>query len=394
MASATGNTTPEYGIPGPSSQVDDDFTAQYMAPVGVLAPPIPNLVQFDQKKAPAFFNDPRRDPISIREWIKRIENMKTAQGWDEAQTYSNALGSLFGPAAQIMETQCDRRLNPDFAETWAWLKKALKKNFDTCATSRAYVDLIFAIRPQTSIDADLNASASKIYNDFKTIREVIPDTVVAAPGVGGYTQAQAQQLVDEEKLRVVDAFAYAFIVNTLPSEVRTKVLESKPETIAAALEQIMEIRQRMKDEKRPVHNTQANHGPKLNVASPENLETSMEDRICNMVMQRMGNFRPQNNSQGKKNNGKKKSGGGGQNSNSANNLPKKCNYCQKKGHGTIDCFKRKEDKAPCYNAKGEAFYPEGESPNKINEQTNPRGHIAVSTPDTQVPKGSDFHNWV
>ena len=345
--------------------MDDLFTAQYLAPVAT-AQPIPNLVQFDQKKAPAFFNDPRRDPISIREWIKRIDHMKTAQGWDEAQTYSNAKNSLFGAAAHIMDTQCDARLNEDFTETWAWLKKALKKNFDNCATSRAYVDLIFAIKPQTTLEVDLSATSSKMYNDFKTIREIIPDTVVGpAPGVGGYTQAQAQKLVDDEKLRVVDAFAYAFIVNMLPSEMRTKILDKKPESIAQALEHIHETQQRLKDEKRPV-TASGLPGPKLNaVQNLEKPDDSME-RLCNMVMQRMGNFKNNNNQNNRKNNNNKKKSGGNQNPNS-NNLPKKCNYCQKKGHGTIECFKRKEDKAPCYNAKGEAFYPEGESASKVNE---------------------------
>ena len=129
-----GGSTPEYGQPGSSKSPTNDpyaappapYAAQMMAPV-MQAPVLPSFVQFDQKKIPAFFNDPRRDPAPITEWIRRIENMKTSLGWTEAQTYSNAKNALFGSAAHVIETRCDARVNEGFEETWAWLKKTLKK---------------------------------------------------------------------------------------------------------------------------------------------------------------------------------------------------------------------------------------------------------------------------
>ena len=154
-----------------------------MNPVG-QGPMGPGIVQFDQKKCPPYFGDPRRDPAPINDWIKRIDNMKTAMGWDEGQTFSNAKNALFGPAADIMDTQCDINVNADYAETWAWLRKALKIAFDPCATSRSYVDLMFAMKPHTSIAADLDHSSAKIYKDFKQIREAITNTVVAQPAGG------------------------------------------------------------------------------------------------------------------------------------------------------------------------------------------------------------------
>ena len=141
----------------------------------------PSIVQFDQKKCPTYFGDPRRDPASINDWIKRIDNMKTAMAWNEGQTFSNAKNALFGPAADIMDAQCDPDVTEGFEETWAWLKKALKKAFDPCATSRSYVDLMFAMKPHTSIAADLDHSTAKIYKDFKQIRDAITNTVVVQP---------------------------------------------------------------------------------------------------------------------------------------------------------------------------------------------------------------------
>ena len=381
--------------PGTSKgQPPMDPYAQTMAPV-MPAPQIPSFVQFDQKKIPAYFNDPRRDPAPITEWIRRIENMKTSLGWTEQQTYSNAKNALFGSAASVMQTRCDVRLNADFEATWAWLKKALKEEFDECASSRAYVDLMFAMRPMKSVYEDLLGLTAEIYEDFKRIREAISDTVVPAPPGVGYDQAAAQQLVDNEKMRVVDAFAFAFIVNLLPADVRSKVLEQKPETIKETFTTIKETRRRMIDERRPISAlATSTGGPRLNLAGPQ--EDPMES-ILNAVQKRFSLGRPQQggpNGGGPNSNKKKKKGGNNSNNGNQSNAPKKCNYCHKTGHSTLDCFKRKEDKAPCYNVKGEAFYPEGEQP-KINQSSDlEETHPGKPKEERGPTKGSDFHEWV
>ena len=78
---------------------------------------------------------------------------------------------------------------------------------------------------------------------------------------------------------------------------------------------------------------------------------------------------------------------GGQNAQQGNQ-PKHCQYCQKKGHGQVECFKRKNDKAPCYNVKGEPFYPQGEEAGaKVNAP------IQGAKP-AEVSQGSDFRGWV
>jgi hypothetical protein len=262
-----------------------------MAPV-MQAPAMPSFVQFDQKKIPAFFNDPRRDPAPITDWIRRIDNMKTSLGWTEAQTYSNAKNALFGSAADVMETRCDVRVNEGFQETWAWFKKALKKEFDDCASSRAYVDLMFAIKPQTTLQSDIKGATARIYSDFKRIREAISDTVVPAPAGVGYNQAEAQALVDAEKMRVVDAFAYAFMVNFLPSELRTKVLEQKPETIADTFLAISESHKRLLDEKRPLAaNPTLALGNRMNAVDDSNADPM--EAILSAVQKRFGFQRPQ-----------------------------------------------------------------------------------------------------
>lgn len=60
---------------------------------------------------------------------------------------------------------------------------------------------------QRSITADLNALLARIYNDFKRIRKAIPEKVIPAAPVAGYTQAEVQKIVDDEKMRIANAFA-------------------------------------------------------------------------------------------------------------------------------------------------------------------------------------------
>ena len=367
----------------PTSPVDKENPVPGGSAGPVLAPVAPalgpGLIQFDQKKAPAFFADVNKDPISIHEWIQRIEHMKTSLGWTNAQTYHNAKNSLFGAAADIITTRV--RVADDHEEHWDWLKKTLKTEFGQCTSSRSYVDLMFSMKPETNIRSDLNQFASKIHANFYQIEEAIPNPECNMnPAGGAYTPQETLNLLVAEKKRVVNQFAYAFIVNLLPPEVRTKVLEQKPNNISETLDKIRETRRMLIDEKRPLSTT----GSHVHALNPEyenllNEVAKMKTQLENATQNR------NNQGQGRRNNQKKNNGSG---------TPKKCVYCNKNGHGMIDCFKRKNDKAPCYNAKGEAFYPEGEKP-----QANVQEDNAVYTPEANEPrpagqKGPGFQSWV
>jgi hypothetical protein len=50
----------------------------------------------------------------------------------------------------------------------------------------------------------------------------------------------------------VDVFAYAFMVNHLPAELRTKVLEQEPKTIANVFRITADTRKQLKDKERPL----------------------------------------------------------------------------------------------------------------------------------------------
>lgn len=115
---------------------------------------------------------------------------------------------------------------------------------------------MFSVKSQTNVVANIKGIAAQIYLDFKRIWEAIFDTVVPVPPAEatGFTQAETQKYVNDEKMRVIDAFTYAFMVNLLPAEMRTtgKVLEQKPENIANTSAAISEMQKRILDEKCPL----------------------------------------------------------------------------------------------------------------------------------------------
>ena len=65
---------------------------------------------------------------------------------------------------------------------------------------------------------------------------------------------------------------------------------------------------------------------------------------------------------------------------------KKCLYCQKTGHGQLNCYARMNDKALCYDAKGDPYYPKSDADYKGPGTSKP------AAPVTSCNQG--FPHWV
>jgi len=394
----------EYGIPGPSGPPGipaglHEATAHLLPVAGGHVQQ--TIVQFDQKKTPTFYGHKDQDALTISQWIQRIDGMRQSLGWNDAVTYQNARAALFSRAATYVNNQANTRIDPEFATTWAWLQKCLKKRYGDCTSSREYVDIIFNLKPAPGLHYDLAYHADQIYENFDKIREAIPITPNPDVPAAGFTPENVGALIQAERNRIIDAFAYAFIVNLQPPQVRTKVLEKQPTTIAEAFDAIVFSHKSLLDEKRPVLPGGTLPTP-VPIAVPSGTpravqlmgDRPLDGELAPATVQAINaliNKQLAGNQNGgfsgggrrRRNNNNK----GGQN-NQQGNLPKHCQYCQKKGHGQVECFKRKNDKAPCYNVKGEPFYPQGEEAGaKVNAP------IQNAKP-AEVSQGSDFRDWV
>jgi hypothetical protein len=387
-SSSSDSDLAEYGVINPHLP-GGSGTGAIAAPVAPVVH-MPPIVQFDQKKVPTFWFEEGKDGLSIAEWIKRVDGMRIAMAWTDAATYHNAKNALFGAAATIMNTQCNKTVNADFAETWTWLKKRLRKQFGDCTSSREYVDIIFRMKPQTDLKVNPVVTASHIYGEFDKIKDAIPDNAfdVAADAGAPVARDEVKRLLDEEKVRICDAFAFAFMVNLLPGPVRTKVLDKDPQTIAETVDHIKDAYRSVIDEKRPLGMPAALQANITELSNVNGDMSRMELMITNMMNNRFKQYESKNNFQKKKKNqgnqNKQNNAGG-----NTQTVVKQCTYCQKKGHGQVGCWKRKADKAPCINGNGEPYYP------KEDEAKTNVGATPPPQPTTgQSQGGSDFPGWV
>ena len=112
----------------------------------------------------------------------------------------------------------------------------------------------------------------------------------------------------------------------------------------------------------------------------------MDDRIINSVdwYLKKKNLNPANRNQGRyqANNGNSRL------SNSNQKPKKKCNFCQKIGHCMDACIARQKDNAPCYNSKGEHYFP------ITDNQDTTRVPVPNKPVTPVISSGQDFPHWV
>ena len=83
-------------------------TAHLLAPVAG-AQVQQTIVQYDQKKTPAFHRHRDHDAPTVAEWTRRIEGMRQSLGWTNAVTFQNARAALFSCAASHVNVQANTR---------------------------------------------------------------------------------------------------------------------------------------------------------------------------------------------------------------------------------------------------------------------------------------------
>jgi hypothetical protein len=75
------------------------------------------------------------------------------------------------------------------------------------------------MKPQTDLKVNAVVTTSHIYGEFDKIKQAIPDDSFNAAAGGPVPRAEVKELLAQEKIRVCDAFAFAFMVNLLPASV-------------------------------------------------------------------------------------------------------------------------------------------------------------------------------
>ena len=366
----------ESPVPSGSAQTSN-IVAQLLSQIGPV-------MQIDQM-VPAFYGEKDKDALTVVGWCIRIDAMKTSLSWNDEQTFYNATLGLLGIAQRVV-AYWDILDKTNYARTWTYLKKAMIEHWG----ARSYMDAVFSIRKMTDPFDDLDAYTSEVMEAFWIVRETLPrtDAPMIVANRGNYTDAQVNTMLNTAYDNVIDQFCMAFFVNYLHPDLRSKVMEKNFATIKDCITVAAECQRFLRNKNRPVGAPPKTRG----LAADKDLQNPQRDDAVINKAQR--HFNKSNNPGGpnKSNKGKGKSSQSSNNQ-SGNPLPrKKCNYCGKFGHGAIDCYSRKNDNAPCYNGKGEPYFPKGETFGGQQGSTH-SGSFKLAAPlPTAKPK--DFPQWV
>jgi hypothetical protein len=273
--------------------------------------------------------------------------MKTAFAWTEQATYENARAALFGYASTVMLTHCKKSVNNDFTNTWTWLKKKMLAIFGNVNDIRSMIDILQGIKPKTNIHENMLNFVCEIDQEFDKISTVLDKPEVPVPAAGHYTREETQQYCEDTAARIVEQFNMGFMVIMLPPTLRTKVIEKNPRSVTETLRHVQECQKLILDEKRPTGIA----GPTPSVHQVDELPDDQLEHLIQVLQKRRG----QPASRGSRGNNR-----GSRGNNRSSNIDRsalKCSHCHRTGHGVVECWNRIENELPCYNQKGEAYYP-------------------------------------
>ena len=132
----------------------------------VVANPANPVIQIDQKKVAVFYGETDKDSLTVLNWCKRMDGLKTAFNWSDEATFCNATAALFGNAARIVTSW--KVLDPvDYRETWTYLRKAMLNHWGEVKDSRSFIDALFALRPRLN---DLDSLDSNVGDIMKPLK--------------------------------------------------------------------------------------------------------------------------------------------------------------------------------------------------------------------------------
>jgi len=216
---------------------------------------------------------------------------------------------------------------------------------------------------------------------------------------GNHDAATVRNYCLQAQKRTMEQMTMAFMINLLPAVLRTKLLEKEPDTIGEVFKTFEQIQEHYLNESRPVAQTSK---PLIHMLENEEY---MEDPELIAAVQ---NFQRKKWGQGpqaaQNNNNRSQKKSGKQNKSDSNKADKKCNHCNKMGHGVVECFKRIREGAPCFNTKGDPFYPASDKTSPHAPKVNTNSSVnpvapAKDQPSTNTGKEGglekkDFPAWV
>lgn len=289
-------------------------------------------------KIPLFYNQKDKDSMPAREWLDRVQQAAIVQGWTDQQTVMAASNSLRGPAADWCFVEIKTHPNPTF--TYFQERFMSLTNHDKAPYRGGLIwpQILNAHKADT-----VTNNYIQLAKHFILYNETLPAHVhhdshwsaatLALPGVAALPaesrQAIAAESVQASRVQDMNRCAMCIFFCNLPVDAKNFLL-ARPE-FSSLVEMKDAVEAFLKSHKS--QNTSVN---------------AVDDVDAIRRRQATSNARP--------------------------DQPKRnltCFYCNKKGHGQVECRKRARDGAdlvkPPPRPPGQQQQQRGQPRNKVNE---------------------------
>ena len=114
---------------------------------------------------------------------------------------------------------------------------------------------MFSIRQRTDTFENLDKFNANVVDAFEVVRQILPLPDAPPPLAGGYTAEQCHTREKTVHETLLNKNCMAFMTQLLLPEIRTKVLEKNPDTMAQSAEYAAEAQKLLRDKSRPIGST-------------------------------------------------------------------------------------------------------------------------------------------
>ena len=381
--------------------------------------------QSDLAKLPLFSGD-SKDQFTAEQWIERITRSREASNWTAPQTMAFVFNALRGRALKWFDAL--KRSGID-RNNWDAFKTAFLKAFSTTRTPRtATVNLADLRQGQTETVVAFYPRVIKAVDDLEALAGgnfVLPDPVwpaefLAVPqfmAIGVDIRANAAQaLVSHGATAAFNHMALNLFISNLRPSLRDELLKTTPATLYEAFEVACQLEGIQEPARKP---TLAAAAIDSDAAPPAAAPTvsadltqdddSLDKEIdaLNFKLKNLKDRRQQSRPSNSGNNNRNNRSNNRSNNNNRNSQPRNvdksgwiCRYCNKKGHGQLECFSRRRDNAGMVGADGAPYRASNRSApaaagiNQVDQSYNPFLYATAPPLYAGAPAASyyqDFH---
>lgn len=340
-------------------------------------------LKIEQSKLPKFFGQQEKDTVTALYLINRINDLSAANNWSPEVAYSHFAMSVEGSASEWLTSQMDIATSQ---KTWTWIEPRFRLEFMTDDNDCLLLDQLK--KTEMRSNEKLRDYFSRINKLIRVLESTNKTSIELTPPANGetYTPDEVRRLLSKQRRQVYDHTQLKIFNAGLPQEIKSVVIQHKPEdpdraySIARDQYQLIERKKLLAvtpattDENPEIEPVQPNFRPQAQQFRPS--QHNFNYRPQEYTNRPYGNRPNSFNRNPRQNNASNHT----QPRNNAKKNGIVCAWCHMNGHHQDDCRKRMMAKQPCVTSDGKPYWPK-----KVQalEQENDSFH------NSQKPQ--DFH---